>query len=34
MSAINFSMDIESVEDPEGERVRITYEGTFLPYEW
>jgi cyanate lyase len=34
MSAINFSMDIERVEDPEGERVRITYEGKFLPYKW
>src|SRR5215218_2506144 len=34
MSAINFKMDIEKVEDPEGERVRITYEGKFLPYEW
>jgi cyanate lyase len=34
MSAINFSMDIERVEDPEGERVRITYEGTYLPYKW
>jgi cyanase len=32
MSAINFKMDIERVEDPEGERVRITYEGKFLPY--
>jgi cyanate lyase len=32
MSAINFSMNIERVEDPEGERVRITYEGKFLPY--
>jgi len=27
-------MDIEKVEDPEGERVRITYEGKFLPYKW
>ncbi len=34
MSAINFSMDIERVEDPEGERVRITYEGKFLLYKW
>ena len=32
MSTINFKMDIERVEDPEGERVRITYEGKFLPY--
>ena len=34
MSAINFNMDIERVEDPEGDRVRITYEGKFFPYEW
>ncbi len=34
MSAINFNMDIERVEDAEGDRVRITYEGKFLPYEW
>ena len=34
MSAINFKMHIEKVEDPEGERVRITYEGKFLPYKW
>ncbi len=34
MSAINFKMNIEKVEDLEGERVRITYEGKFLPYEW
>ena len=34
MSAINFNMDIERVEDPKGDRVRITYEGKFLPYEW
>ena len=34
MSAINFHMDIERVENPEGDRVRITYEGKFLPYQW
>ncbi len=34
MSAINFNMDIERVENPEGDRVRITYEGKFLPYQW
>ncbi len=34
MSAVNFNMDIERVEDPEGDRVRITYEGKFLPYAW
>ncbi len=34
MSAINFNMNIERVENPEGDRVRITYEGKFLPYQW
>lgn len=34
MSAINFNMDIERVENEEGDRVRITYEGKFLPYQW
>ena len=34
MSAINFKMNIEKVEDLEGERVRLTYEGKFLPYKW
>jgi len=32
MSAINFKMNIEKVEDLEGERVRIIYKGKFLPY--
>ncbi len=34
MSAINFNMDIERVENSEGDRVRITYEGKYLPYQW
>lgn len=34
MSAINFSLDIERVEDPAGDRVRLTYEGKYLPYQW
>ncbi len=34
MSAINFNMDIEKVDSDAGPRVRITYEGKFLPYEW
>lgn len=33
MSAINFNMEIERVEDPAGDRVRITYDGKFLPYQ-
>ena len=32
MSAINFKMNIEKVEDLEGDRVRIIYGGKFLPY--
>ena len=32
MSAIDFSMDIQKKEDPNGDRVVVTYEGKFLPY--
>lgn len=32
MSAIDFTMDIERVHDPKGDRVRITMNGKFLPY--
>ncbi len=32
MSAIDFTMDIERVEDPHGDRVKVTYSGKFLPY--
>ncbi|UJR83143.1 cyanase [Sandaracinus amylolyticus] len=32
MSAIDFTMHIEKVEDPKGDRVKITMEGKFLPY--
>ena len=34
MSAITFNLDIERVEIDEGPRVRITYDGKFLPYSW
>jgi cyanate lyase len=34
MSAITFKMDLERVESEEGPKVRITYEGKFLPYAW
>lgn len=34
MSAINFSMDIERKPHPGGDRVVITFDGKFLPYEW
>ncbi len=32
MSAIDFTMEIERVEDPHGDRVKVTYNGKFLPY--
>ncbi len=32
MSAIDFEMEIERVPDPKGDRVRLTYNGKFLPY--
>jgi cyanate lyase len=34
MSAVSFKMDVERIESDEGPRVRITYEGKFLPYKW
>jgi cyanate lyase len=34
MSAINFHADVERVPDPAGDRVRITLDGKFLPYQW
>jgi cyanate lyase len=34
MSAITFNMDIERVESDAGPRVKITYNGKFLPYQW
>jgi cyanate lyase len=34
MSAINFKIDLERVADPGGDRVRITLDGKFLPYQW
>jgi cyanate lyase len=32
MSAIDFELSIERVPDPHGERVKVTYNGKFLPY--
>jgi cyanate lyase len=32
MSAIDFTMDVEKVEDPKGDRVKVTMCGKFLPY--
>jgi cyanate lyase len=34
MSAVNFRADVERVADPAGDRVRITFDGKFLPYQW
>ena len=32
MSAIDFELDIERIADPKGDRVKLTYNGKFLPY--
>lgn len=32
MSAIDFTMDIEKIPDPKGDRVKVTMNGKFLPY--
>lgn len=32
MSAIDFTIDIDKVEDPKGERVKVVFEGKFLSY--
>jgi len=32
MSAIDYSMHIEKVPDPKGDRVKVTMNGKFLPY--
>jgi len=34
MSAINFGVSLERREHPSGDRVVITLDGKFLPYEW
>ena len=34
MSAINFRIDARKVEDEAGDRVVITLDGKFLPYQW
>lgn len=34
MSAINFRMDVTRVPDPDGDRVVVTMDGKFLPYQW
>jgi cyanate lyase len=32
MSAIDFTMHVEKVPDPKGDRVKVTLDGKFLPY--
>ena len=32
MSAIDFTLDIDKVNDPKGDRVKVTMNGKFLPY--
>ncbi|WP_033340623.1 cyanase [Catenuloplanes japonicus] len=34
MSAINFRMDVRREPDPAGDRVVVTLDGKFLPYQW
>ncbi len=32
MSAIDFELDLDRIEDPKGDRVKVTLNGKFLPY--
>jgi cyanate lyase len=34
MSAINFSVDVTKKPHPSGDRVVVTFDGKFLPYDW
>ena len=34
MSAINFRVDVRREPDPGGDRVIVTLDGKFLPYQW
>jgi cyanate lyase len=34
MSAINFSLDLHKKSHPSGDRVVLTFDGKFLPYQW
>jgi cyanate lyase len=34
MSAINFRLDVRRAADPTGDRVVVTLDGKFLPYQW
>jgi cyanate lyase len=32
MSAIDFSLQVDKIADPKGDRVKVTMNGKFLPY--
>ncbi len=34
MSAINFSVELQKKPHPSGDRVVVTFDGKFLPYQW
>lgn len=34
MSAINFSVDLQKKPHPSGDRVVVTFDRKFLPYQW
>ena len=34
MSAINFQLTVARRSDPDGDRVVVTFDGKFLPYQW
>ncbi|CNH59190.1 cyanate hydratase [Mycobacterium tuberculosis] len=34
MSAINFSVDVQKKPHPSGDRIVVTFDGKFLPYDW
>jgi cyanate lyase len=34
MSAINFSVEVEKKPHPTGDRLVVTFDGKFLPYDW
>jgi len=34
MSAINFSVDLQKKSHPSGDRVAVTFDSKFLPYQW
>ena len=34
MSAVNFRLDVARAPDPAGDRVVVTLDGKFLPYQW